>query len=209
MSYGLLTAEMETAIEPFVRDTEVWDLGAGDLQYAHKLLDLGARVVHAVDKEYRFGEPTPALPRIKIKAPPGVAIKTRPHMKIVPAYFHEIEVPKNGIPTAFLSWPPNWHTPGLRGLLAAAKTVIYLGCNTGGSACGTRDLFDPLSQRKVLAHVPHSRNSLIVYGEHVGRRPLVGDEVAVFGGSEISFEAAEKIAAKVTTVVREVQENDP
>lgn len=156
MNYGLVTPEMAVVIKGHVRGQEVWDLGAGDLTYAHHLIRrYGVERVVAVDK----GE----MPKPRRKA-----------IHLVDKPFDQVQMPLAGVDVAFLSYPVNWHCPGLINLLRKSQKIIYLGSNTNGTACGDARLFQYLMCRQVLAHVPHSRNSLIVYGEEMAV-PLARD----------------------------------
>lgn len=83
-------------------------------------------------------------------------------------------------------------------MLETAETVIYLGCNTSGSACGDRSLFSHLRERRILAHVPSRRNTLTIYGSPGPLRPLTGEEWGALGGRVVSFEEAETQAARVS-----------
>lgn len=162
MPFGILTPEMEAVVQPLIRDHVVWDLGAGDLTHAQRMLTLGARQVVAVDKNLS--------PQ---RLPWGI--------QGIRAYFEAVKAPPEGIHVAFLSWPVNRaHQPGLVPLLAASRVVIYLGSNMDGSACGGKALFRYLSGRAVLGHVPHTHNTLITYGDPLpdgeGSRPLIPEE---------------------------------
>lgn len=177
MPFGMLTPEMEAALRPFVEGQTVWDLGAGDLTYAQKLLELGAARVWAVDKRIPYGEIPERITFIK-------------------GYFqniHELGVP---ISTLFLSWPCNasMAVPGLPTLARGVETVIYLGHNLDGTCCGTWPLWHDLTHREVLAHIPHPRNSFIVYGKPCGERPLLPEEHGAASASILSYEDAREMA---------------
>jgi len=148
-----------------VADRVVWDLGAGDLVRARHMLDLGAREVVAVDKGW-YDTPDAADPRL------------RP----ITAYFEAVEVP-DSIEVVFLGWPMNYPMPGLSRLLDVAEVVIYLGSNTGGSACGSPGLHDLLRVREPLAYEEHRRNTLIVYGNTPRESPLLAEEFAAMDGT--------------------------
>lgn len=181
MPFGLLTNEMEALVAPHVERRIVWDLGAGDLMYAHRLLKLGAAHVVAVDKE---------LPQINV--PPNFGLTIRQ------SYFHEIERLDEDIEVAFMSWPRNGNVPGLARMVDRSRVVVYLGSNTDGSACGDVELFlDHLCHRELLGHVPHRRNSLLIYGRPRRReKPLTGEEFAMLSGNMMPFETAQQEAAK-------------
>jgi len=91
------------------------------------------------------------------------------------AYFHDLEPITEGV--VFLSWPQQY-LRSLVGLVKDAPTVVYLGCNTDMSACGPIDFWIHVSWRELKHHVPNRRNTLLVYGEEVGPRKLVLEEVA-------------------------------
>ena len=170
--YGVLTPEMQAIVKQHVQGRTVWDLGAGDLGYAEMMFGLGASGVIAVDKK-------------------TMPVSLMPGLVKLQGYFHEIQ-PPGGIDVAFLAWPQNNSLDGLLPLLCHSKKVIYLGSNTGGSACGNVDLFKYLLSRKVLAHVPNRRNSLIVYGDFVkrARRPLPDEWAALHQEQVYSLESA-------------------
>lgn len=173
--FGVLTQEMTHALVPHVRGRVVWDLGAGFLLHANDLVTrYGATSVVAVDKEEM---PEPTSPKI-------TRVRSR---------FHDLTLPKEGIEVAFLAFPQNIPLPGLVEVLRRSQRVIYFGSNTDGTACGDKNLFGHLREREVLSHVPHPRNSLIVYGEeHPGwRRALVPEEWAALHPEKMwSFEEA-------------------
>jgi len=187
LPYGRLTPVMEPLIAEIIHGKEVWDLGAGDLDHAKHLLRLGADRVMAVDKE--------GFSASKFR---GTAIHP------IHSYFQDVIPPAQGIEVAFVSWPANNRLPGLTDLLRASRVVIYLGNNTGGAACGGLEMFDHLTRRKVVFHLPERRNSLIIYGDPLPedeRRPLLGEELAFVSGMLMSFEAAQETATEVAEIV--------
>jgi hypothetical protein len=165
MAHGRLSKAQEEAIKPFVNGITVHDLGAGDLELAEKLLTLGASEVVAIDKH---------------KMPKSDKIR------IVEAYLHNVHEPAK---TVFVSWPVNWHDSGLLRFIDHASTVIYLGTNYDGSACGFPEMFEHLMKREILKHIPDSKNTLIVYGSRAISRNQVGEEFAALHQERIySFE---------------------
>lgn len=170
MAYGILTPDMTRAIEAHVKGRVVWDLGAGDLTHSRALLTMGASQVIAVDRA--FGKDPKA---------PGIVLRGE--------YFADSarrlgdEKPE----VAFLAWPCNWAAPGLDSILDASPVVIYLGCNTGGSSCGTPDLFMGLIRREILAEVRDPRNDLIIYGRQTGSRDLRPEERAAFSSDILAW----------------------
>lgn len=158
--FGTMTPQMRGAISPYVYGELVWDLGAGDLWHSKMLVALGATGVVAVDKE---------------ELPPS----PDPRIRTTRSYFDAVETPPEGLSVAYLAWPINHaHIPGLGQLLSRSRTVVYIGSNTHGSACGGPSLMAHLASRSVLAHIPDPQNSLIIYGEWVGKRALLPEEWA-------------------------------
>jgi len=165
MPYGKLNRVMEQVLRPHLKDQEVWDLGAGDLALAQRLVQLGAKKVVAVEKEPMRGRPG----KIELKH----------------GYFKDVaDTAPDIIPVVFLSWPQTRPQPGLLDLVDRALKVIYLGSNTDGNACGFPRLFANFYYRTLLAHVPCQANSMMVYDtyRHPKEEPrlLVAEEFAIF-----------------------------
>ncbi len=178
-----LSQKQREVLAKHVKGRVVHDLGAGDCMLSLELLELGAREVVSVDKE---------------RMPPA----DRTGLRRVQATFQEYvqEVDLESLDVVFVSWPVNYHVPGLTTLMAEAKTSIYVGKNTDMEMCGWPALFKGLMQHEVLDAVPEWRNTLIVYGGLTSEaRPLVGDEVAIlssYDGRMLTFEQAERRAAR-------------
>lgn len=181
MSYGHLTSLMRDSIQDVVHDRIVWDLGAGDLGRSRDLVELGSKVVFAVDKADSY----PSRWR-------GRAIH------FIQSYYQDLVTPEEELQVVFLGWPSNQPLHGLVRLLEKAKVVIYLGCNTGGSSCGPDDLFRHLVQREVLVHQPHRQNSMTIYGSYsTTPRRLTGEEwVRLNGFPNVTWEEAERLSAE-------------
>lgn len=158
MSYGRLNPRQLAALEPHVRDQHVWDLGAGDLFLSHELVRLGASGVTAVDKERL---PPPLDPRVKTSQASFDDLLDCTTRKIV-----------------FLSWPLNHPDVSLLILTMGAETVIYLGSNLDGQACGFRSFFEHLLHRELVTHEPDRLNTLIVCGDYCPRRAPTWEEHA-------------------------------
>ena len=171
--YGEMTPDMVQAICPHVVGKSVWDLGAGDGWHSRLLLRLGASQVTAVDRH--------------VPHAPGLGITW------IKSYFLDLRIPPEGIDVAYVAWPVN-HTriPGLERILAQSRVVIYIGTNTGGSACGGMHLMTYLAGREVLLDVPHPRNCLAIYGDKPtpGRTPLLDEWAALNEDTCWSFTAA-------------------
>jgi hypothetical protein len=170
--YGRLNDRQRKALAKHVRGKIVHDLGAGDLELSQELLKLGASEVYAIDKEAR--------PRRFLTA----------HLHYKESYFKDV---KSRMDTLFLSWPVN-READLGPHLTQALSIIYLGCNTGGSACGTPSLFKALLRRELLDYEPDRWNSLVIVGKPIeGPRLPTGEELAGLGQTSgyYSFEEAE------------------
>lgn len=175
MGYGQLSAAQSTALSIYVRGRVVHDLGAGDLELSRKLIKLGARRVHAVDKLEKFYYAS--------KLDAGLSYKS--------CYFHEL--PDTPMDVLFMSWPVNYEANLLPHVLRAGM-VIYLGKNTDGSACGTPGLFEVMLRRKLHAYVPARKNSLVITGAYLDcpREPAGEERAGLHSQSEFfSFENAE------------------
>jgi hypothetical protein len=187
-TYGMWLPQMDAVVRPLVQGHTAYDFGAGTLGHSFRLLELGASSVVAVDKNpfnpsLHHGYPIQALGRIR---------------------FHQVVVPPGGIKVALLAFPDNHPLDGLIPLLKRCETVIYLGSNVGGTACGWPALWDYLHFREIVGHVPHPKNSLIAYGRHLEaseRRPLKGEELAACSGIVLSFSDAERTANRAATIV--------
>ena len=170
MKYGQLSKDQKKTIKPFIRNRVVHDLGAGDGRLSAELVDLGARRVVAVDEDAPWRKLQPPLPR-------GDKIR---YVETSFAYFTE------PVRTAFVSWPYQTSEYRLVAILREAKTVIYLGTNFDGTACGAPDFWWHVTRREVLAHEPYKKNTLIVYGAVLpDRRALLPEEDAAMTGAHI------------------------
>ena len=178
MSWGHITNDMWAAIAPVVKGKQVWDICAGDLEYAHLLAALGASVT-AVEKEGRtFGEDA--------RKP-----KQDGPVTVYRAYLHDL-TPPDHIEVLFGSYIPNAPLPTLIRYLEAAETIIYIGCNTGGTACGNPVLYKHLFQRNILHHITTRQNDLIIYGNgERGDAPLLPEEFAAMCDRQLSYEEAQ------------------
>jgi len=170
---GTFEPEFVAPVRQHVAGLRVLDYGAGLCARAFLLRWCGAEEVLAVDAgpmppldgvrqfEGWFGEP---LTR-------QVVTDFRPHV-------------------VHLGWPACssdlWPTPAVR----AAPIVIYVGCTTDFTSCGSPDLFAHFLRRPVLAYVPARRNTLIIYGSdpklhHAPRKRLYHAELAGLDQSRV------------------------
>lgn len=155
--YGRLSDAQRAVVARHVAGKTVHDLGAGRLGLAATLIELGAKKVLAVDKE------------------PAWTNTPKTGVQYVRGYFRDYA--PSSIPVAFASWPQNAAT-GLHRLLEQAPCVIYLGSNVDWSSCGYPLMWQQLSAREVLEHVPDRPNTLIVYGPARIERPGLPEEYA-------------------------------
>lgn len=160
-----LSFKQERALRRFVAGREVHDLGAGGLKLSRCLIDLGARYVYAVDKRYKHVTERPEdLP---------------PRIELMGEYFADYAKTHRMLDVAFISWPQQHAIEGLRMLACVATTVVYIGSNFDGNACGNPDLFRYFRTREVLSHVPDRPNTMLIYGRHLSeKRPLLPEEYA-------------------------------
>lgn len=194
MGYGAFNEAQRQAIRGYVRGRVVHDLGAGDLTLSRELLRLGARRVIAHDKCFNVGARSKSLKDVRWGW--STRQKNCP-LELRQGYFQDYV----GRPPrlALLSWPVNYDGIGLAELVERIPTVMYLGTNVGGSACGGDDLWEHLRRREVLTYVADRKNTLIIYGGAVKDRPPHGEELAALsrsptGGKMWLFEEAEKFA---------------
>lgn len=172
--FGTLTPDQATALQPFVAGKVLYDLGAGHLELAHQLVNLGASQVVAVDKE-------------------RLSVPTTPKIRCVRAYFKDLGEPVEHV---FMSWPMNHYDASLIRLASKARMVIYLGKNTDCSACGTPSLFRHFLCRRVVLYKPERHNTLIVYRGRLKaprRRPRGEERAGLDSSCILSFEEIEGI----------------
>lgn len=145
MSYGHLTLKMRALIKPLIKGRKVHDLAAGDMELSRLLIRLGGVAqVTAIEKESHH----------RCWYPPR-------RLQIVKAYIHEVPIPHD-IDVVFLSWPPNYPMRGLMPWLQCAQTIIYLGMNLDGAACGFPEMFQHFSYRELVGYVEHDKNNLLI-----------------------------------------------
>lgn len=184
MPYGKFNIDQMKAVVPFLRDAHVHDLGAGTGELSRQLVQLGARQVTLVDKAPHEDWRTLHLPTYKY----------------VVSYFQDY---KDKIETAFISWPwTGGRETGLTTLAKGASTVIYMGKNTDGTACGSSELYQMFAGREILAHVPAFKNTLTVYGPRRVKRDPTGEEMAGLmshTGRAFTYEEAETIVKRTYT----------
>ena len=166
MPHGIITTEQAQALRPIIKGRHVTDLGCGDMILSAQLKALGAKYVRAIDKDQPH----------KLIKKKGLVFQRKE--------FFDMDVVED---IAFVSWPTNRRSRDLSGLVLNAKTVIYLGKNTDGNACGSADLFRVMLLRDLSLHVPNITNTLIVTErreiERIPRFPLAEEFAALHGQS--------------------------
>jgi hypothetical protein len=159
----------------FVQGRHVYDFGAGQLYWAHRLLQLGATRVTAVDYLYRdrSGNHLNQYRNWTKCAPDGCCLDNRT--------FHDFyQTGPKHLQVAFVSWPCNTYgkTMGLELTCERAQVLIYAGSNFDGTACGSLAFWALARRREVLAYAPARGNSLIVYGPQRLERDPLPEELA-------------------------------
>lgn len=166
--YWSLTKEQAEVVRALVVDRNVVDLGAGDLSFSEQMVKFGARSVRAIEpREPRWGH------------------VLGPKIQLIQATMKE--TPPQKADVALVSWPSTYspltweYTPHFD----QADTVIYVGNNVDGTACGTATLFQYFLTRELIEHVPDRRNTLLVYAGKCPERQPVGEELAGMTHSHI------------------------
>ena len=167
--FAHLTPKMRRVLHEYAENRLVYDLGAGDCKLARQVAKY-ARSVFAVD--------------------PKISGRLRADGNIVyipwtfDNFMHGVDPPWE---VALVSWPPNNDRAmqTLLPILAQSAVVIYIGCNTDGTACGTPDLFRHFAQRTLLVEIPNRRNTMLVLGPQSGYRELTFEEFAGINDSTV------------------------
>jgi hypothetical protein len=159
-SFGRLTPEQLDALRPLVRGRRFRDYGCGNMYITALIAGLGARHIEAIDAEKH------------------VVPATRERLiKFRRTTFASLPLSQRG---AIVSWP--WKEGvGLLRHLQHAPTIIYLGKNTDGVACGHLRFWKMVIRRRVLEYIPDARSTLIIYGEPQDRSRLMPEEYAAMG----------------------------
>jgi hypothetical protein len=163
MSYWTsATNRQMRAIEAFCQGKQVLDLGGYDGSLGIHLLEAGAAQVINVDKENPY------------------LSKSHMHLTKRNLTFGEFDkqYPTERWQTAILSWPINNDYGVLQVLpiLKRCQGVVYLGCNTGGSQCGTPLLWQYLVSRQIYKHILERHCTLIIYTEAPRTKEIVEEE---------------------------------
>ena len=178
--YYELTGPQRNTLAMFCAGKRVSDLGCGSASLSRELVALGAVSVLAVDK---------ALKEVSFRAD----LRNK-GVTPLSAYFDKVSHLESEV--AVVSWPVNRPMPGLVRLLGCSDTVIYIGKNVDGTSCGCPVMFEHLVSREILAHKPHKRNTLTVYGKGPRAHGVItGEELASRRADKIlSYEEAESSA---------------
>lgn len=193
------------ALRSYVNGRVVHDLGAGGLGLVPTLFEFGAVKVIAVDKAFKYPSENHYNGCSKWKS-------DDPRLELKPHYFAEY-LKKKTVPVqvAVVSWPENKDLPGLVPLLREASKVIYIGCNTGGTACGNNELFGELRRRRVHEHLPARHNSLTVYGSYLKQERrahnLTSEEFAQAQKVIVSFDesVAKRLSDRLDRAIRALE----
>jgi len=161
MPYCTLDPDQSKYLQKVVADKTVIDMGCGDGHLAQVMANTAHRVI-AVDKQ---------LPQTESSR--GVEYLALPFSKLTDEILKQASV-------AVFSWPHNdaiqWRKDAdLISRLSHAE-VIYIGQNAGGTQCGTRDFWLPLTTREVWKYLK-AYNELIHYGTDHEKRPLLREEL--------------------------------
>ena len=167
--FAHLTPKMRRVLREYAENRLVYDLGAGDCKLARQVAKY-ARSVFAVD--------------------PVISGRLRADGNIVyipwtfDNFMYGVSPPCE---VALVSWPTNNNRAmqTLLPILAQSAVVIYIGCNTDGTACGTPDLFRYFARRELLAEIPNRRNTMLVLGAPCAGRPLTHEEHAGLDDSSV------------------------
>ena len=161
--YGSLPRQFAVLLDRRIAGRRVMDLGSGDEERSNRLIERGASAVLCIDKQEHL---LPYRPASGLSA--RIAADDPEPLTRVTGYFIDphvvVAVRAFGPEVAHLAWPVNYATPGLCELLDLVSTVVYIGSNTTGNACGTPELFEYFRRRELRLYRPDPRNTLIVYG---------------------------------------------
>lgn len=163
-TYYTLSEEQLAYLRTVVEGRVVADLGCGSGELSRTMADMGATLVHAVDK--------------------GPCPVEHPKVEVHQSYFAHWKCPE-GVEVAVLCWPQNYTLMGLTGILRSIPHVLYVGKNTDGTACGTPALFSHLVLRGTVKCLPCRWNVMIHYGNDPRPdRTLHHEEFAGIANSE-------------------------
>ena len=144
MGYAKLTKAQEALLQRVVEGKRVYDIGCGDMELTHVVARYAKRV-NAIDPNYRFKPSTKTITFKKLTA--DSACKVWP----------------SELPVVLLSWPLSSYIDGVLPLLKRAETIVYIGKNTDGVACGFVEMWRYLTTRKLVVEIPASHNTMLVY----------------------------------------------
>jgi len=119
-------------------------------------------------------------------------MRKHPQIEVIHGYFADF---MDSVDVAFVAWPTNSRAiDGLVEILERASVVAYVGCNTGGTACGTPGFFQHLLQRELLAYEADRRNTLIVCGRRMdkAREPQGEEKAGIDSDTLYEYDEVEK-----------------
>jgi hypothetical protein len=144
MNYSRLTPEMKRVLSQTATG-EVWDLGSGPFPGV-------------------FWEGIPQREERRVTAIDKTPFRNTKGVTPMKATFLDAQTLLGQADVALLSWPVNWRTPGLIPLLERADTLIYIGKNTCGTACGWPLLYQYFLSRELILELPDRMNTMLVLG---------------------------------------------
>lgn len=165
MSYWHRTTK-EQLQEIFARckGKTILDIGAWNADLASLLVENGAAHVTTLDKE------DPVLEENRYPTKISKVIAT--FAEFQENYDHKVW------DVGILSWPANndYASKPIVSILKQCAFIIYIGCNQGGTQCGTPLLWKHLSTLQVLKYLPTPNNTVIVYGNQFRDKPDLLEE---------------------------------
>lgn len=170
MPYWRLNEVQKAVLLDFVKGETVWELGCGDLSLA-SLMAQTAQWVHAADKE---------KPSVRPDHGRQIETPSLPNLSFYPQTFKQLRWPEH-LDTVVTCWPVTHKVPGFMEIVQRAFRVVYIGCNTGGSACGEHALWLHLTKRMLVHEVPDQRNCLHCYSLVTHKDPQFRSEEEVLG----------------------------
>jgi hypothetical protein len=149
-------------IEAFCAGKEIIDLGGRDGSFACHLLSAGARKAMSLDHS---------------KGLPRIIAKNLTHHVATFAGYHAA-FPNRRWDVGIVSWPVKFASiiGGVIPILNNCETVVYLGKNSASTQCGSRDLWENLTDRELVKHIERNVASVLIYGDMERTADLIQEE---------------------------------
>lgn len=170
MPYWRLNAAQAAVLLDYVKGDTVYELGCGDLSLA-RIMATTAKWVHAADKE---------MPMARVDHGRQIEVPILPNLSFYPQTFKQLRWPEH-LDCVVVSWPPTHRMPGFMELVQRAFRVVYIGCNTDGSACGDHALWLHLTKRMLVHEVRERHNCLHCYSLVTHQDPQFRSEEEICG----------------------------